>query len=104
MTTPAAELGGLVAAFERAELEERPTLPLLDALEAAGAVAAAPELARGDREARLLAARVMELLPDESYVPALAALMRDADPAVAEAARTAFAGQRRTPEWHAVAE
>ena len=105
MTTPAAELARLVAEFEAAELREQPTLPRLDALEAAGAVAAAPALAGSpERAERLLAARVMELLPHESYLPALATLLRDPDPEVAAAARDAFAGQHRTSEWHRVSQ
>jgi hypothetical protein len=102
MTTPAAELAKLVAYFDLAG--EAPTLPILQELDRLGAVRAAPRLARSpDAQERLLAARLMELLPDESYVPALGRLMADEDPAVAGAARAAFAGQRRTEQWHALA-
>ena len=51
----------------------------------------------------MLAARLMHLLPHESYVPALEALTSDFSAAVADAAMTAFRGQRRTPEWYVLA-
>jgi hypothetical protein len=102
VTTPTAELAKLVRYFDASG--EAPTLPILQELERLGSVRAASALARSqDPQERLLAARLMELVPDESYVPALAALVRDADPAVAGAAREAFAGQRHTEEWRALA-
>jgi len=45
----------------------------------------------------------MHLLPDTEHLEALERLVTDADPDVAQQARRAFAGQRRTPEWHAAA-
>ena len=54
-----------------------------------------------DRRTRRAAARIMHLLPDESYLPALVPLVDDPDPPVADAAWRALRGQLRTDEWRA---
>jgi hypothetical protein len=56
-----------------------------------------------DPAQRRLAARLMHLLPETEHLEALERLVTDPDPDVAQQARRAFAGQRRTPEWHAAA-
>ena len=77
---------------------------LLDEMEALHGGAEARRLAESDDPAeRRLAARLMHLLPEEDHLEALEKLVTDADPEVSQQARRAFAGQRRTPEWHAAA-
>ena len=76
---------------------------LLEELEARGAAERAGELARSDAPAdRLLAARVIGLLPGEGHVASLSALVDDGDPDVAATARAALRVQVRTPEWQAL--
>ena len=77
---------------------------LLDEMEALNGAAEARHLAGSpDAAERRLAARLMHLLPDTEHLEALERLVADPDPEVAQQARRAFAGQRRTPEWHAAA-
>jgi hypothetical protein len=95
-------LADLVAAYDRpVELGKG---ALLLQMEALGGGAEARRLADSpDPAERRLAARLMHLLPEPEHVDPLARLVTDDDEAVATAARRAFAGQRRTPEWHAAA-
>jgi hypothetical protein len=95
-------LADLVAAYDRpVELGKG---PLLLQMEALGGGAEARRLAGSpDPAERRLAARLMHLLPEAEHLDALERLVTDPDPGVATAARRAFAGQRRTPEWHAAA-
>jgi hypothetical protein len=96
-------LAGLLARFDADGDIER--TPLLAEMAAAGGVARAGELARSaDAEDRWVAARVMELLPDEAHVEPLAALVRDPHRDVAAAARRALRGQVRSAEWTALVE
>ena len=77
---------------------------LLQEMEALGGGAEARRLAESpDPAERRLAARLMHLLPETEHLAALEPLVSDPDPEVARQARRAFAGQRRTPEWHAAA-
>jgi hypothetical protein len=77
---------------------------LLQEMEALNGAAEARRLASSeDPGERRVAARLMHLLPDTEHLTALERLVTDADPDVARQARRAFAGQRRTPEWHAAA-
>ena len=93
----------LVAEFD-GDTEEEKT-PLIYDMQAAGGVPAATELARSaDVEERAVAARLMELLPDEAHLPALSALVHDPDPRVAERARHALHGQVRTQAWRDLVE
>jgi hypothetical protein len=93
----------LVATYEQS-FEEAQS-PLVREMEAGGGVEAAPRLARsGDTRARLAAARLMQLLPDERHVTALEPLIADSDPDVAALAWRALRNQRRTPEWRAALE
>ena len=79
--------------------------PLVREMEAGGGVEAAPRLARADdKRTRLVAARLMHLLPDEGHVAALEPLIADPDPDVAALAWRALRNQRRTPEWRAALE
>jgi hypothetical protein len=79
--------------------------PLVREMEARGGVEAAPRLARSEvARTRLVAARLMQLLPDEGHVAALEPLIADADPSVAALAWRALRNQRRTPEWRAALE
>src|SRR4051812_30926629 len=95
-------LADLVAAYDRpVELGKG---SLLVQMEALGGGAEARRLAESpDPAERRLAARLMHLLPEPEHVEPLARLVTDDDPEVARQARRAFAGQRRTPEWHAAA-
>ena len=96
-------LAGLLERFDTEDVEER--TPLLREMRATGGVAAAGELALSpEAEDRWVAARVMELLPDEAHVEPLGALVRDEHREVATAARHALRGQVRTPEWYALVE
>jgi hypothetical protein len=96
------DLAELVAAYDRpVELGKG---KLLLQMEAQGGGAEARRLAGSpDPAERRLAARLMHLLPEPEHLEALERLVSDADPDVAQQARRAFAGQRRTPEWHAAA-
>ncbi len=77
---------------------------LLREMAARGGGAEARRLAESeDPGERRVAARLMHLLPETEHLAALERLVTDDDEAVATAARRAFAGQRRTPEWHAAA-
>jgi hypothetical protein len=96
-------LAGLLERFDTDDDVER--TPLLAEMAAAGGVATAGELARSpEAEDRWVAARVMELLPDEAHVEPLGALVRDPHREVAAAARRALRGQVRSAEWHALVE
>jgi hypothetical protein len=73
---------------------------LLGAMREADGVSEAQRLAASDTSSdRLLAARLMYLLPDEGHLSVLLPLLSDPDPAVASAARWAMRVQRRTPAW-----
>jgi HEAT repeat protein len=73
---------------------------LLGAMREADGVAVAQRLAASEASPdRLVAARLMYLLPDEGHLPALLPLLSDPDPAVASAARWAMRVQRRTSAW-----
>jgi len=77
---------------------------LLQEMEARDGAAEARRLAASEDPAeRRVAARLMHLLPEPEHLQALEPLVTDPDPEVAQQARRAFAGQRRTPEWHAAA-
>src|SRR4051794_41778513 len=79
--------------------------PMLDEMDDLGGILAAGELARSPSiDERFVAARLMHLLPDEAHVEPLAALVHDADPRVASAARRALRGQRRSAAWRALVE
>jgi hypothetical protein len=95
-------LADLVSAYDRpVEIGKG---ALLQEMEALGGGAEARRLAESpDPAERRLAARLMHLLPETEHLNALERLVSDDDEAVATAARRAFAGQRRTPEWHAAA-
>ena len=93
----------LVDAYEQSFDEGRS--PLVREMAARGGVEAAPRLARSeDPKARLAAARLMHLLPDERHVAALEPLIADPDPDVASLAWRALRNQRRTPEWRALVD
>jgi hypothetical protein len=84
----------------RPELHGR---PLLDQMEDLGGVAAAGELARSaEVEDRLVAARLMHLLPDGAHLEPLTTLVHDPDLGVAAAARRALHGQYRSVGWREV--
>ena len=96
-------LAQLLERYDTEDWEER--TPLLREMRAAGGVTAAGELALSPEAAdRWLAARLMELLPDEAHVEPLGSLVRDEHPEVAESARHALRGQVRSPEWQALVE
>ena len=77
--------------------------PLLDEMDDLGGIAAAGELARSDDvDDRLVAARLMHLLPDGAHIEPLATLVHDPDAGVAAAARRALHGQPRSSSWRAV--
>lgn len=98
-----AALIALVQTYEQS-FEEAQS-PMVREMEAGGGVEAAPRLARsGDAAERLVAARLMHLLPDERHVAALEPLIADTDPDVAALAWRALRNQRRTPEWRAALE
>lgn len=97
------DLIALVATYEQS-FEEAQS-PLVREMEAGGGIEAAPRLASSDdAKARLTAARLMHLLPDERHVAALEPLIADPDPDVAGLAWRALRNQRRTPEWRAALE
>ena len=78
-----AALIALVQTYEQS-FEEAQS-PLVREMEAGGGVEAAPRLARSDDAGeRLVAARLMHLLPDERHVAALVPLIADPDPDVAD--------------------
>jgi hypothetical protein len=96
-------LPALVAAYDLRD--ERSRLPLLDAMEAVGGIAAVPRLAASADDAdRALAARLAHLLPDPAHVPVLETLVADADPGLAAEARAALHGQVRDARWRATVE
>ena len=95
-----AYLIALVDALDAADDPERGRLGR--ELDDNGAREAAPRMAAADApHTRRAGARIMHLLPDESYLPALVPLVGDADEAVADAAWRALRGQVRTDEWRA---
>jgi HEAT repeat protein len=94
------DLIALVDALDAADDPERGRLGR--ELDDSGAREAAPRMAAADDPpTRRAAARIMHLLPDESYLPALVPLVDDPDESVADAAWRALRGQLRTDEWHA---
>jgi hypothetical protein len=97
---------GLIELVETYEQSfEEAQSPLVREMESEGGVEAAPRLARSaDAGERLVAARLMHLLPDERHVAALQPLIADPDPDVAALAWRALRNQRRTPEWRAALE
>jgi hypothetical protein len=95
-----ADLIALVEALDHADDLERGRLAR--ELDENGAREAAPRMAGADDAgSRRVAARIMHLLPDEAYLPALVPLVDDPDPPVADAAWRALRGQLRTDAWHA---
>jgi HEAT repeat protein len=95
-----ADLIALVDALDAADDPERGRLGR--ELDDNGAREAAPRMAAADDpRTRRAAARIMHLLPDESYLPALVPLIDDPDESVADAAWRALRGQLRTDEWRA---
>jgi len=93
-----AELIALVDALDAADDPERGRLGR--ELDDNGAREAAPRMAAApDAPTRRAAARIMHLLPDESYLPALVPLVGDPDDGVADAAWRALRGQLRTDAW-----
>jgi HEAT repeat protein len=94
------DLIALVDALDAADDPERGRLGR--ELDDNGAREAAPRMAAAeDPRTRRAAARIMHLLPDESYLPALVPLVDDPDEPVADAAWRALRGQLRTDEWRA---
>jgi HEAT repeat protein len=94
------DLIALVDALDAADDPERGRLGR--ELDDNGAREAAPRMAAAaDPRTRRAAARIMHLLPDESYLPALVPLVDDPDEGVADAAWRALRGQLRTDEWRA---
>jgi hypothetical protein len=94
-------LAELVARYDEHDEEYR--RPLIDEMDELGGIAAAADLARSaDADERLIAARLMHLLPDGVHVEALALLVHDPDQRVAAAARRALHGQPRTSPWRAL--
>ena len=86
---------------------DRPTetsrVPILDALEEHGGIEEAHRLATSaDADERRAAARLMQLLPDESHLESLGLLAGDPDARVAAAARRALDEQVRSPAWQAL--
>lgn len=95
-----ADLIALVDALDAADDPERGRLGRQ--LDDNGAREAAPRMAAADDPVtRRAAARIMHLLPDESYLPALVPLVDDPDERVADAAWRALRGQLRTDAWRA---
>jgi HEAT repeat protein len=95
-----ADLIALVETLDSADDLERGRLGR--ELDDKGAREAAPRMATADDpRTRRAAARIMHLLPDESYLPALVPLVDDPDPPVADAAWRALHGQLRTDDWRA---
>ena len=98
-----ADLIALVDALDAADDPERGRLGR--ELDDNGAREAAPRMAAADDpRTRRAAARIMHLLPDESYLAALLPLVDDPDPDVASAAWRALHGQVRTDGWRAAVE
>ena len=94
------DLIALVEALDAADDPERGRLGR--ELDDNGARDAAPRMAAApDALTRRAGARIMHLLPDESYLPALVPLVDDPDESVADAAWRALRGQLRTDEWRA---
>jgi HEAT repeat protein len=97
------DLIALVEALDAADDRERGRLGR--ELDDSGARQAAPRMAAAeDPHTRRAAARIMHLLPDESYLPALVPLVDDPEPPVADAAWRALRGQLRTDGWRAAVE
>jgi HEAT repeat protein len=95
-----ADLIALVDALDAADDPDRGRLGR--ELDDNGAREAAPRMAAADDPVtRRAAARIMHLLPDESYLPALVPLVDDPDEPVADAAWRALRGQLRTDAWRA---
>jgi len=95
-----ADLIALVDALDAADDPERGRLGR--ELDDNGAREAAPRMAAADDPVtRRAAARIMHLLPDEAYLPALIPLVDDPDERVADAAWRALRGQLRTDAWRA---
>jgi hypothetical protein len=93
-------LAGLVTDY--AVLTEASKVPLLDAMEAAGAGDAVGLLADDpDAGKRRLAGRLAELLPEKRHLAALELLAGDRDPGVAGAGLDALATQVRDAAWQA---
>jgi hypothetical protein len=94
------DLIALVEALDAADDHERGRLGR--ELDDNGAREAAPRMAAADDPCtRRAAARIMHLLPDESYLAALVPLVDDPDERVAASAWRALRGQVRTDEWRA---
>jgi HEAT repeat protein len=94
------DLIALVEALDAADDPDRGRLGR--ELDDSGAREAAPRMAAApDPLTRRAAARIMHLLPDESYLPALVPLVDDPDESVADAAWRALRGQLRTDDWRA---
>jgi hypothetical protein len=94
------DLIALVETLDSADDPERGRLGR--ELDDKGAREAAPRMAAADDpHTRRAAARIMHLLPDESYLAALVALVDDPDERVAGAAWRALRGQLRTDDWRA---
>ena len=94
------DLIALVDALDAADDRERGRLGRQ--LDDDGAREAAPRMATADdSRTRRAAARIMHLLPDETYLPALVPLVGDPDERVADSAWRALRGQLRTDEWRA---
>jgi HEAT repeat protein len=94
------DLIALVEALDAADDPDRGRLGR--ELDDNGAREAAPRMAAAsDALTRRAAARIMHLLPDESYLPALVPLVDDPDESVADAAWRALRGQLRTDDWRA---
>src|SRR3954454_6622445 len=97
------DLIALVEALDAADDRQRGRLGR--ELDDNGAREAAPRMATADEPGtRRAAARIMHLLPDEAYLPALLPLVDDPEPPVADAAWRALRGQLRTAEWRAAVE
>src|SRR3954454_24943872 len=96
----AEDLIALVEALDAADDRQRGRLGR--ELDDNGAREAAPRMAGTDDPlTRRAAARIMHLLPDQSYLPALVPLVDAPDERVADAAWRALRGQLRTDEWRA---
>jgi HEAT repeat protein len=94
------DLIALVDALDAADDPERGRLGR--ELDDRGAREAAPRMATAeDPRTRRAAARIMHLLPDAAYLPALVPLVDDPDERVADSAWRALRGQLRTDEWRA---
>jgi hypothetical protein len=96
-------LGPLLRAYEQPW--EASKVCLLDAMAELGAQEAAAELiASPQSDERVMAARLMDLLPAEAHLDALERAVTDPVPAVRAQARIALEHQRRTAAWRAALE